>query len=36
MTDILNKIDFEKQDGMVPVITQDYETNEVLMLAFGQ
>ncbi len=34
MTDIINKIDFEKQDGMVPVIAQDFETNEVLMLAY--
>ena len=31
---IINKIDFEKQDGMIPVITQDNETNEVLMLAY--
>lgn len=27
-------IDFKKQDGLVPVIAQDYETGEVLMLAF--
>ena len=31
---IIDKIDFEKQDGMIPVITQDNETNEVLMLAY--
>lgn len=31
---MIEKIDFEKQGGMVPVITQDYETNEVLMLAY--
>ncbi|HLC65761.1 MAG TPA: phosphoribosyl-AMP cyclohydrolase [Candidatus Nanoarchaeia archaeon] len=27
-------INFEKLNGLVPVITQDYKTNEVLMLAF--
>ncbi|MEA2049790.1 MAG: bifunctional phosphoribosyl-AMP cyclohydrolase/phosphoribosyl-ATP diphosphatase HisIE [Campylobacterota bacterium] len=31
---IVDKIDFEKQDGMIPVITQDDTTNEVLMLAY--
>ncbi len=31
---MIEKIDFEKQGGMVPVITQDNETNEVLMLAY--
>lgn len=31
---MIEKIDFEKQGGMVPVITQDCETNEVLMLAY--
>lgn len=28
------KIDFSKNDGLVPVITQDAESGEVLMLAF--
>jgi len=28
------KLDFKKQDGLVPVIAQDYKTNEVLMLAY--
>ena len=28
------KIDFEKGNGLVPVITQDFETDEVLMLAY--
>lgn len=28
------KIDFDKQGGLVPVIAQEYETGEVLMLAF--
>jgi phosphoribosyl-AMP cyclohydrolase len=27
-------IDFEKGDGLVPVIVQDYETKDVLMLAY--
>lgn len=34
MNETINKIDFEKQDGIVPVITQDSQTNEVLMLAY--
>lgn len=29
------KIDFEKQGGLVPVVVQDYNTNEVLMLAYA-
>jgi phosphoribosyl-AMP cyclohydrolase len=28
------EIDFEKGDGLVPVIVQDDDTNEVLMLAY--
>ena len=32
----LNTIDFTKiQDNLVPVITQDYKTNKILMLAFS-
>lgn len=34
MNSIVNKIDFKKQNGIVPVITQDEQTNEVLMLAY--
>ena len=34
MDTIINKVDFEKQDGLVPVITQDSQTHEVLMLAY--
>jgi phosphoribosyl-ATP pyrophosphohydrolase/phosphoribosyl-AMP cyclohydrolase len=34
MNKIIEKIDFEKQDGLIPVITQDNTTNEVLMLAY--
>ena len=34
MNNIINKVDFEKENGLVPVITQDTETNEVLMLAY--
>ncbi len=30
----LNKIDWEKTDNLVPVVTQDSTTNEVLMLAY--
>ena len=33
-SDILKKIDFKKSGGVVPVIVQEYETNEVLMLAY--
>ena len=28
------KIDFKKGNGLVPVVVQDVETNEVLMLAY--
>jgi phosphoribosyl-AMP cyclohydrolase len=28
------KLDFEKGDGLIPAIAQDYETGEVLMLAY--
>lgn len=31
---IVDKIDFEKGNGLVPVIAQDYENKEVLMLAY--
>ncbi|MEA3498083.1 MAG: bifunctional phosphoribosyl-AMP cyclohydrolase/phosphoribosyl-ATP diphosphatase HisIE [Campylobacterota bacterium] len=31
---IIDQIDFKKQDGLIPVITQDNTTNEVLMLAY--
>lgn len=31
---ILDDIDFEKLGGLVPVITQDYQSNKVLMLGF--
>jgi len=34
MENIIKKVDFEKQNGLIPVITQDHETNEVLMLAY--
>jgi len=34
MTKIIQTIDFDKNDGMVPVIVQDSTTNEVLMLAY--
>jgi len=28
------KLDFEKMNGLIPAIVQDYKTNEVLMLGF--
>ena len=28
------KLDFDKNKGLIPVITQDYQTGEVLMLAY--
>ena len=28
------ELDFDKMDGLLPVVTQDYETGEVLMMAF--
>ena len=31
---IIEQVDFKKQDGLIPVITQDNDTNEVLMLAY--
>ncbi len=31
---MVNKIDFSKNNGLVPVIVQDVDTNEVLMLAY--
>ena len=34
MEEIINTIDWEKCDGLIPVITQDNTTNEVLMLAY--
>jgi len=34
MNNIIKNVDFDKQDGLVPVITQDNDTNEVLMLAY--
>jgi phosphoribosyl-AMP cyclohydrolase len=30
----MQKIDFEKGDGLVPVIVQDYRSREVLMVAY--
>lgn len=33
-TSIIDKIDFDKQQGLVPTIVQDVHTKEVLMLAY--
>ena len=30
----VGQVDFEKGDGLVPTVVQDYETKEVLMLAY--
>jgi phosphoribosyl-AMP cyclohydrolase len=30
----VQKIDFEKGEGLVPVIVQDYRSREVLMVAY--
>ena len=30
----IEKIDWEKTNGLIPVVTQDATTNEVLMLAY--
>lgn len=30
----INKVDFAKGNGLVPAVVQDYETKEVLMLAY--
>ena len=38
MAELIDKIPFaelkKNSDGMVPVIVQDYENNEVLMMAY--
>jgi phosphoribosyl-AMP cyclohydrolase len=34
-TDILEKMDWKKMNGMIPVIVQDANTNVVLMLAYA-
>lgn len=31
----LAEVDFKKMDGLVPVITQDSKTNEILMVAYA-
>ncbi len=31
----IEKIDWDKTDGLIPVVTQDINTNEVLMLAYA-
>ncbi len=32
--EIMNKIDWDKMSGFIPVVTQEIKTNEVLMLAY--
>ncbi|MBD3841432.1 MAG: bifunctional phosphoribosyl-AMP cyclohydrolase/phosphoribosyl-ATP diphosphatase HisIE [Campylobacterales bacterium] len=31
---MIEKIDFEKNDGIIPVVVQQFDTNEVLMVAY--
>lgn len=33
-TNILTKLDFEKQNGLIPAIVQDVNTKQILMLAY--
>lgn len=33
--DLLAKLDFKKGDGLIPVVVQDAESREVLMLAYA-
>jgi phosphoribosyl-AMP cyclohydrolase len=33
--DLVNKLDFKKGDGLIPVVVQDSKTKEVLMLAYA-
>jgi len=32
--EIIKEINFSKMNGLIPVVTQDFKTNKVLMLAF--
>ena len=34
-TDLLEKMDWKKMDGLIPVVVQDVKTKEVLMLAYA-
>ncbi len=34
MNENVIKLDFDKMNGLVPAIAQDYQSNEILMLAF--
>jgi len=34
-TDLLDKLDFRKGNGLLPVVVQDAKTKEVLMLAYA-
>ena len=33
--ELLKKLDFEKGNGLIPVVVQDYKSKEVLMLAYA-
>ena len=34
-TDLLNKLDFKKGNGLIPVVVQDAKTKEMLMFAYA-
>ena len=34
-TDLVSKLDFTKNNGLIPVIVQDYKTNAILMQAYA-
>ena len=33
--EFIDKLDFEKRDGLIPVIVQDIKTKDILMLAYA-
>jgi phosphoribosyl-AMP cyclohydrolase len=33
--DLMKKLDFEKGNGLIPVVVQDAESKEVLMMAYA-
>ena len=35
MTELLEKLDFKKGNGLIPVVVQDAKTKEILMLAYA-
>ena len=35
MLKTINEIDFEKRNGLIPVVVQDMHTKDILMLAYA-